>query len=470
MSFDEALVRTVYANDLYSFLRRGFGVMNPGVKFKDALYLRALCNALERVANGETRRLIITVPPRHLKSQLASVAFPAWLLGRSPGAKIVCASYSASLAEDFGRQTRDLMRAPFYRTTFPATKIDPTKSSVEEFHTLAKGRRIATSVGGTLTGKGGNILIYDDLMKSDDAESLVKRDSCHTWFRNTAASRLNDPRTGAIVIVAQRLHVDDLIGRLLPSGDWDHINLPAVATEPQMLPLGNGAKFNRQVGDLLHEERTDNDELDRIRRQLGSMAYEAQYQQCPVLPGGNLIKREWFRQWDGPLDIKRYEAIVQSWDTASVPGLDNDYSVCTTWGLVGKFIDLLDVHRAQYHYADLLRAARTLRSKWQPKLIVVEKTGVGIALGNDLLRDRFNDVQALPPKGDKIQRMALQCAKIEDGQMRLPKSATWLDLFLSEMGEAPNGRYDDQVDSVSQMLRTLDLKPRQLRSLSRYKG
>lgn len=469
MVFDDSLVRTVNANNLHTFLGRGFAVLNPGDAFVDGLYLRALCNGFERVARGETRRLIVTLPPRHLKSQLISVAFPAWLLGRDPSAKIVCASYSGSLADDFGRQTRDLMRAPFYRATFPGTRIDPAKSAVEEFHTLARGRRIATSVGGTLTGKGGRILIYDDLMKVDDVESLVKRDCCHAWFRNTAASRLNDPRTGAIVIVAQRLHVDDLVGRLLPTGDWEHLSLPAIATELQAPPLGDGARWERQIGDLLHPERIGTDELDRIRRELGSAAFEAQYQQYPVLPGGNLVKREWFGTWEGPPQPNRYEAIVQSWDTASVPGIDNDYSVCTTWGLVGQFIDLLDVHRAQYHYANLLRMARALRSKWKPKLIVVEKAGVGIALGNVLLRDGHNDVQARPPKGDKIQRLALQCAKIEAGQVRLPKSAPWLEPFLSEIGEAPNGRYDDQEDSVSQLLRTLDLTPWQLRGIGRYK-
>lgn len=188
-----------------------------------------------------------------------------------------------------------------------------------------------------------------------------------------------------------------------------------------------------------------------------------------MLPGGNLVKREWFRTYEGPPRPDNYEAIVQSWDTASVPGIGNDYSVCTTWGLINGMIDLLDVHRAQYHYPDLLRAARALRAKWQPKLIVVEKAGIGIALGTDLLRDGLRDVQALPVQGDKVQRMAHQCTKIEGGQVRLPTAARWLDAFLTETGEFPNGRYDDQVDSMSQLLRTVDLMPRQLRGISRYK-
>lgn len=469
MEISDQLVRSVYVHSLHTFVTRAFSVLNPAETFIESPHLRALCHSLERAAAGEIRRLIITLPPRHLKSHVVSVAFPAWLLGRNPSEKIACASYGSSLAEDFGRQTRDLMRSPFYRETFPGTILDPTKASAAEFHTTAKGRRISTSVGGSLTGKGGKVLIYDDLMKADDALSLVKRDACHTWFRNTAANRLNDPKAGVIVIVAQRLHVDDLVGRLIPSGDWDVLNLPAIATGGQVLDLGDEAQWVRNIGDLLHPERIDQDELDRILREMGSSSFEAQYQQSPVLPGGNLVKREWFRCYEGPPRPSQYEAVVQSWDTASVPGIDNDYSVCTTWGLINDHIDLLDVHRAQQHYPDLIRTARLLRTKWKPLLILVEKAGVGIALGNELLRDNLRDVQALAVKSSKVERMALQCPKIEAGKVRLPKNAPWLNLFMTEVAEFPNGRYDDQVDSMSQVLSAVDRKPRELRGLSRYK-
>ncbi|MGD9294427.1 MAG: phage terminase large subunit, partial [Roseobacter sp.] len=138
-------------------------------------------------------------------------------------------------------------------------------------------------------------------------------------------------------------------------------------------------------------------------------------------------------------------------------------------GLINNHIDLIDVHRAQYDYPDLVRAARALRQKFKPRLIVVEKAGVGIALGNDLLRDGLKDVQGLNPQGDKVERMSVQCAKMEAGFVRLPKSAPWLETYLKEMGEFPQGRYDDQVDSTSQILRTLESRPYQIRSLSRYK-
>jgi predicted phage terminase large subunit-like protein len=462
--------RLVYAKSLYVFMLRAFGELNPGTEFIDGKYLRAICYALERVFKGEVLRLIITLPPRSLKSHVASVSFPAWVLGRDPTRKIVCASYASSLAEDFSRQTRLLMSAPWYRHTFPWTRLAPGKTGVEEFHTTENGRRVATSVGGTLTGKGGDLLLIDDALKAEDAHSEARRDACYEWFRGTVASRLNSPKTGAIVVVAQRLHVDDLAGRLMESGDWEVLNLPAVATEHQVLYHSEGVRWERNIGDLLHPERIGQEELDRIRRELGPSAYEAQYQQSPTLPGGNIIKLHWFRTYEGKPDPSKYEAVAQSWDTASVPGVDNDFSVCTTWGLINHEIHLLDVHRAQYDYPDLRRVARDLRKKWRPKLIVVEKAGVGIALGNELLRDGLNDVKGMVATGDKIQRMSIQCAKIEGGQVWLPKSAQWLDGYLKELGVFPHGKYFDQVDSTSQILRAIETRTPQLWAISRYRN
>jgi predicted phage terminase large subunit-like protein len=468
MKLEPDLQRLAYAASLYTFMRRAFIELSPGEQFIYGHYLRAICFALERVFRGEVKRLIITLPPRFLKSHIASVSFPAWALGRDPTMKFVCASYANSLSEDFSRQTRQLMKAPWYRETFPWTKLSPEKSGVDEFHTTRKGRRIATSVGGTLTGKGGNILLIDDALKAEDANSEAKRDACHSWFTGTVASRLNDPASGAIVVIAQRLHVDDLVGRLLETGDWEHLNLPAIATEHQVLDLGNDVTWERNIGDLLHEERVGQEELDRFKRDLGSAAYSAQFLQAPTLPGGNIIKLNWFRTYEGKPQPSAYEAVVQSWDTASVPGVDNDYSVCTTWGLINDTVDLLDVHRAQYDYPDLRRVARDLRKKWKPRLIVVEKTGVGIALAKDLIRDGHKDTQAMTPKGDKIQRMSVECAQIESGLVRIPKSAPWLATYLKEIAEFPNGKYFDQVDSTSQILTALRTRTTQLWTLSRY--
>lgn len=464
------LSQPLYSARLAAFARRAFSTLNPGVEFIDGYYIRAMAHALERVEKGECQRLIIAIPPRHLKSVMASVAFPAWMLGRDPRRKVFCISYSNDLAHDFSRQSRTLMEQKWYRQTFPTTRMSPKKDSASEFHTIGGGRRIAAGVGGTLTGKGGDFIIIDDPMKAEDAHSETKRESTHTWFRNTLASRLDNPKKGAMIVVGQRLHEDDLIGRLMQTGVWEVLSLPANATEEQTLPLGDGMSWIRMPGELLHPERLGQDELDKIKAELGTDTYQAQYQQQPVLPGGNLIRLEWFQRHDGKLRSSDYEAVVQSWDTAAVPGHTNDWSVCTTWGLLGHHIDLLDVHRAQHDFPDLVRVAKALQRKWKPKLIVVEKASSGIQLGQQLWHDGLKDiVQALLPDGDKIGRMAAQSPKLEQGQVRLPVKAIWRDAFLSECAAFPNGKHDDQVDCLSQLLRALDRRPKQIRAVSRYK-
>ena len=189
----------------------------------------------------------------------------------------------------------------------------------------------------------------------------------------------------------------------------------------------------------------------------------------PGLPGGNLIRQEWFGQYDWAPHPKRYEAVVQSWDVAAVPGESNDWCVCTTWGLLGQQVDLLDVHRAQHIMPALIEKAKSLIAKWQPSLVVVEHATSGIGLGQALRDAGIPGVQPMKPKGGKTERMALQSPKLERGEVRLPKEAPWLKVFFDEILAFPNGAHDDQVDSMSQILRALDRRPPEIRDISRYK-
>ncbi len=459
----------LYRDELAAYIDRAFAELNPGDTFMPGWHIRAICHQLERVWSGEVRRLIVVMPPRHLKSHCVSVAFTTWALGRDPTLRIVCASHSADLAQGFSLQARRLIEAPWHRATFPALALDPRRASAEELRTTRNGVRIATSVGGSLTGKGGDIVIVDDPLKAEDAHSEARREAVRAWFGGTVSSRLDDPETGAMIVVAQRLHEDDLPGWLIATGDWEVLELPAIATRRQEIEVGDGVIWPREPGELLHPERVGKAELDRIRRELGQAAFEAQYQQRPAPPGGNLIKTEWFGRYETPVVPARYEAIAQSWDTAAVPGESNDWCVCTTWGLIGKHIDLLDVHRTQYLFPDLVRAAHALRDKWRPALIVIEEASSGIGLWQELWRAGVKEAQSLNPRPDKVQRMATQSAKIEDGQVRLPAAAPWLEKFLHEIAAFPNGKHDDQVDSMSQMLRALDYhQARRLLRLSRF--
>lgn len=460
----------LYQHHLMAFVERSYYELRPGAPFHYGHHIRAICYQLERVMRGEITRLLILMPPRHLKSHCASIAFPVWMLGRDPSLRIITMSYGASLARTFSRDARRLMEAEWVRATFPDLRIDPRNASVDELSTTRFGGRIATSVGGAVTGKGGDILIIDDPIKAGDVTSEVKRQENWDWYAGTVKSRLDNPKTGAIIMVAQRLHIDDLPGRLIESGKWEVLELPAIETIHREIPLSARMAWTRTPGDVLLPDHIGLEELEQHRSDVGSFIFNAQYQQSPAAAGGNIIRPEWLRTYSGTRRRQDYEAVVQSWDTASVPGESNDYSVCTTWGLIGNHIDLLDVHRAQYQYPELRVIAHKLRRRWKPNLVVIETMDVGRSLIHDLERIEYGGVRGASPKSNKIDRMVVQSAKIEEGQVRLPESAPWKEAFLKEVVGFPNAKYDDQADSMSQALWAIDLKKHELRHCSRYKG
>jgi hypothetical protein len=238
MASDARLLQAFLRNDFRAFLHKAFTTLSPGQTYVNTWHVEAIAQRLERVRRGEIRRLIINMPPRSLKSIASSVAFPAFVLGRDPSRRIICVSYSAELAKKHSNDFRAVLESPWYRSTFPNARIRPFKNSETEIELTARGFRLATSVGGTLTGRGGDIIVIDDPLKPDDALSETKRSAANQWFMNTLLSRLDDKRTGAIVIVMQRVHVDDLTGFLLAQSDeWEVLSLPAIAECDETIPL-----------------------------------------------------------------------------------------------------------------------------------------------------------------------------------------------------------------------------------------
>ncbi|NIV77151.1 MAG: terminase, partial [Gammaproteobacteria bacterium] len=229
-------------------------------------------------------------PPRSLKSIAVSVAFPAYVLGRDPRQKIVCVSYSHELAYKHARDCRALIEAAWYRAIFPRTRIDRDKNTQAEFVTTRKGFRLATSVLGTLLGRGGNILILDDVLKPDEALFDVQRARVIEWYRGTLATRTDDKTRDITIVIQQRIHEEDLVGVLLEQGGWTHLNLPAIAEEAQIIPLGPHLVHLRAQGDVLHPAREPYEALVRLKTEMGSYAFAAQYQQSPAPRGGGTVK------------------------------------------------------------------------------------------------------------------------------------------------------------------------------------
>ncbi|MGX7895925.1 phage terminase large subunit [Tsuneonella sp. HG222] len=437
------------------FLIKAFETLHPGDPVLElAWYLKAICHAVAQVHSGEERRLVVTVPPRHLKSVAVSVAFVAWELGHNPKAKIMVASYSQDLARHHSNQTRKIMESEWYRRDFPGTRISDRGNRALELETTAGGVRKAVSVGGSITGFGADIIIVDDCMKADEAKSPTVRQDLRNWFDNTLLSRLNDKATGRIISIQQRLHEDDLSAYMFDKG-YRHLNLPAIAETEEEVDVGAGRTHHRRVGDLLNPSRESKETLDQLRRDLGPVVFSAQYQQEPVTADGNMIRMEWFGTYDEAPPRHRFIKVVQSWDTGMTAQPTSDWSVCTTWGfeLESHKWYLLDVFRKRLDYPDLKRAVVDLRRRYRADKLIMEEAGSGYALYQDLRSTGDFRPIMIRSVASKEERFNGCLGEVEAGHFLLPREAAWLDAFRFELKAFPQGKHDDQVDSFSQFVK-----------------
>jgi predicted phage terminase large subunit-like protein len=441
----------VCRKDFSSFVRKCFHTLAPNAAYLTNWHILSIAYHLELVRQGEIKRLIINLPPRSLKSIMCSVAFPAFILGHDPSKRIIAVSYGAELATKLSNDFRAVVSADWYRRLFPGMQI-AGKNTEFEVATTEHGFRLAAAIEGTLTGRGGDIMIIDDPLKPIDALSDSRRTTVTDVFFNTLLSRLDDKRSGAIVLVMQRLHMDDLAGTLLgSSNDWTLLSLPAIADREELIQIGDEECHRRMIGDVLHPEREPISVLQSTRLQQGSDIFAAQYQQAPVPPGGVMIKREWVRRYDRLPERTSSCEVIQSWDTASKDGGQNDWSVCTTWWIVeGKYY-LADLQRGRWDYPTLKARAVACARGDEPDRIFIEDTGVGTALIAELKKAGLSAIGVKPDR-DKQTRMSIQSAKFESGRVLIPAHAPWLADLEVELFAFPNSRHDDQVDSISQAL------------------
>ena len=451
-----AVLQTLMRNDFRAFLRKAFPTIRGGTLLAWNWHLDAIAHQLTRIEEGRNRHLLVTMPPRNLKSITISVAWVAWMLGRDPRRNFVCVSYSNELSAKLGRDCLALMQTGWYRELFPGTILSPKRTATSDFETTMGGGRLATSLTGTLTGRGGDIVIIDDPIKPDEAHSEVSRTKANDWFKSTLTTRLDDKGAGAIVVVMQRLHEYDLAGMLIESGGWHLLSLPAIALDDEDIPLCGGRIHRRRAGDVLHPEREPLSVMESLRVAMGSMNFDAQYQQQPVPAGGNIIKAEWLKTYDPAFDPSAHPGhIIQSWDTASKDGALNDYSVCITAHVHRGTVWILDVFRAKLAFPDLKENFIRLARRFNPGTILVEDAASGTQLIQTIRAEKPDGVQlpvARPPEGDKISRMAGVSGQVAAGQLLLPVDAAWLAGFKTEILGFPALRYDDQADALTQLM------------------
>ena len=453
----EHLADELTKTDFLCFVERVFYTLNPGQEYLWGEYLMAMAYALSQVQSGATRRLLVTIAPRTLKSILMNVAWSAWRLGHNPRLRIISVSYSLDLSHHLSFQTRRVLEAQWYRRIFPNV-LDPKGVSKDEIRTRKLGFRLATSVGGTLTGRGGDIIIVDDPISASDAFSSAVREATQDWFSNTLMSRLDNPKTGAVVVVSQRLHTDDIPGRLIAAGGWTHLSLPVIAPSEASFRIGDEVTWTRPAGEPLHSVRMDLAELHQLKKQLSPEVWEAQYMQRPSPPGGSIFKLAEFRKYKMPTFTPQFfEAVVASIDTGLSTSKTADYTAATVWGIKGESVYLIHAERERLSFNEQVALVARLSRQFQLKLTIIEKAASGHLLIEELRRKGRRDVLAYSPRDDKIARAHAATAKIHQGLVMVPSvQPAWYEAFMAELAAFPNGKNDDWVDSMTQFLRALN--------------
>lgn len=378
------------------------------------------------------------MPPRHGKSELASIRFPAWYLGRNPDKRIIGASYAASLSYRFSRAARNVIRSDEW--PYPIRLADDSQSVQAWDIADHRGGYFAAGVGGPITGMGADLLIIDDPVKNqEESDSAVYRENVWEWYTSTAYTRLEDD--AAVVLIMTRWHHDDLAGRLLvqaqQGGDqWVTLSLPAIDAE----------------GSALWPEKYDTAALQRIKGAVGSRTWTALYQQSPTDDETAIIKREWWRTYTASPECDR---VIQIWDTAFKTKQSSDYSVCATWGATATGYYLLDLWRARVEFPELKRAVVMQSAKHNPSAVIVEDAASGQSLIQELRRETNLPIIAVKPDRDKLARVHAVTPMIEAGRAYLPESAPWLSDFVEEHAQFPSGAHDDQVDTTAMALARL---------------
>lgn len=453
LEFTSDQLQAILRTDFVAFVHKVFNTINPGTLYLQNWHIYAIAHEVMALVEGRNNRLIVNVPPRYLKSIIFSVALPAWLLGHDPTLRIVCVSYSNELAARFARDFRRVIESPWYKALFPATRVSKSKNTETETVTTANGGRFSTSIEGGLTGRGGQWLIIDEPMKQTDAESETARERVREWFFVTALNRLDNKQKGVIVVVMQRLHQQDLAGILMEKGGYRVLRLRAIAEEPQSIDLGHGRIYWRKAGEALHPRLEPLHHLELIKSGMGSRAFQAQYQQEPVPPEGELIKASWFGKYSSVPIQNHQTTTVISVDTAAKATEMADYSVMTVWRYEKKtrLSFLLAVVRERLEYPDLRRKIIALYNLHSPEYLLIEDKGSGTSLIQDLKREGIHAIPIVP-KLEKVLRVQGITPQIERGEVLLPPAAPWLEEFLAEIVCYPQGKNNDQVDSLSQYL------------------
>ena len=464
LNIDRELVRR---DGLHAFTRLAWPKVEPGIEFQDNWHIGAVCEHLQAVTQNEIQNLLILQPPSTTKSILVGTMWPAWDWIVDARTRFIFSSYGQSLSEKNARMHRDLVLHPWFRARWGdrVTIARDSVTKVKEFENTARGFRFSTSVGGEVTGRHGNRLVFDDLVKAQDAEGrpvVTDKDALHKantfWFK-TMGSREADPRTTKRVGVMQRLHGEDAAAKCEETGRYTILRLPMEYERKYHCHTswarrdGSVATFDdprTEEGELLQPDRFDADKVQQLKEDLGPTAYAAQEQQRPTQIGGNIFKEEWFQYWNPAALPEQWPTLIQSWDMSFKKTSTADYVCGQVWGVYKANLYLLDMVWARMSLTETIDAVRALSQNWPrayTKIVEDAANGPGVC---DILQDEIMGLELVRPEGGKEAR-AYACEPFwARRSVWLPPNHSQLEELKKQHAGFPRVTHDDAVDAGTQ--------------------
>jgi len=469
--------RRAASASLYEFVKQSWHVVEPGIPFMQSWHIEEICEHLEAVSAGEIHRLLINIPPRHSKSTIVSVMWPAWEWITDPAQKYLCASYSSTLSTRDNLKTRRLLQSSWYQERWGHMfKFTGDQNAKQRFENDKTGYRIATSVGGSVTGDGGSRLVCDDPHGAQAAQSEAMRESDLEWFDMVWSTRLNNPKTDAMIVVMQRLHERDISGHILNDiKGWEHICIPAEYDGKRRKTILGEYDPRTKKGDLICPDRFGVKEITMLKQLLGTYGTAGQLQQDPAPVSGGILKTKHFGLWSADDGLPPFEYILQSYDCAFTEKTTGDPTACTVWAIFtheglhnAMLIDAWDEHlsypdlRAKAikdwttEYGGMSKESPHSRAR-RPDRILVEAKASGQSLLQDLRLAKVPAVGYNPGKADKISRAHQAAPTLELGLLWIPESkknrgqpVSWAAAFLKQLAKFPVAEHDDYVDTFTQ--------------------
>ncbi len=438
-----------------AFAMKAHAQLYPGKALNPDPYVRFVARHLERVADGQTKRLALALPPRHAKTFLGSICLAAWVLAHKPATKVLLISYGQELADKIAYSIREILKSEWFRRLFN-TKIAQDRRKIHDFVTTAGGGVRSVSIEGGVTGQGADLIIIDDPAQIKDFDNVKQLEWIADTFDSEILTRLDNPKKGAIVIVAHRLAEGDLPGHVLPQGGWKYIRLPLIAPRSRVYKIDD-VVWNRQRGELLRPDAftVKNIEALRLSKHPG---FETLQQQNPAARDRLRIRADHFGEF-APKLLPRDKATVLSIDPGQKGGVKNSFGVVLAWAPHNGKFALLDEWRGQVSYRDFRDAVRQFIRQYRPTAILIEATGNGPALLSDIRPQLGMAIISITPREDKVTRLRRHRNTLRSGAVMLPEAAQWKDEFLEEVILFPYGAFDDQVDAMTQFLDWIAMHP-----------